>query len=97
MGNRGRFVAVTAAASGVALAAMRRRARARRLIANAVDTILPTHVAASSTDDGPEASKGHAPGHRHLPIVDDEPMPRRLRGRPWRKNLHGMRYPVSGN
>jgi len=49
-------------------------------------------------DEGIRADVAHAPGHRHVPIVDiDERGPAPLRSRPWTKNVHGMRHPYAGN
>jgi hypothetical protein len=65
VGNRSRFVAMSAtAAAAVALAARRRRRRAAAF--GIRDAILPTHGldAPSEWDAPPDA--GHAPGHRHL-------------------------------
>ena len=98
MGNRSKYVAVTAAAASAALVARRRRARLRRAADDIRDAILPTHVMDLHTDLAPGMDEAHAPGHQHLPPADrGEPVPARLRGRPWTKHGHGMRHPYSGN
>lgn len=87
MGNRSKYMAVTAAAAGGGAILARRRARLRRLADGIRSTMLPTHV----TEVG---DKAHAPGHRHLPVVDDdEHGPERRRGRPWTRHAHGMLHP----
>jgi len=97
MGNRSKYLVVTAAA-GTALAAARRRSRLRRAAEGIQDAILPTHV----VDDLPsdrvvDLEEGRAPGHRHVEPADrDESEPERLRGRPWTKHAHGMTHPFSG-
>jgi len=97
MGNRSKYVAVTAAAIGAAVAA-KRRARWRAAADGIQDAIMPTHVIESPTDPEPLADEAHAPGHEHLPAPDGgEPGPAPLRGRPWTKHAHGMGHPFSGN
>lgn len=96
MGNRSRFVAATAAAAGLTVAA-RRRARLRAAAAGVRDAILPSHLPDATTEPSVEDDEAHAPGHRHLPPDDhDEPGPPRLRSRPWTKHAHGMTHPFSG-
>ena len=98
MGNRSKYVAVTAAAAGAALVAGRRRARLRRAADAIRDAILPTHVTDLHTDLPTGVDEAHAPGHQHLAPADGgERAPARLRGRPWTKHGHGMRHPYSGN
>jgi hypothetical protein len=97
MGNRSKYVAVTAAAAGAALIAGRRRARWRRAFEGIRDATLPTHVTDLPTDRQSGIDEAHAPGHRHLPPIDrGERAPSRPRGRPWTKHAHGIRHPVSG-
>ena len=98
MGNRSKYVAATAAAASAALLAGRRRARLHRAADAIRDAILPTHVVDLPTDLSSGMDEAHAPGHQHLPPADGgEPVPARLRGRPWTKHAHGMRHPYSGN
>jgi hypothetical protein len=96
MGNRSKFVAVTASAVGAGALVARRRARLRHMAEGIRDTVLPTHVMDLPTDRPPGADEAHAPGHQHLPSDDVERRaPRRLRGRPWTKHAHGMRHPYA--
>lgn len=65
MGNRSKYVVVTAAAATAAAAATR-RARLREALAGIRDAILPSRVddfPSTRKSDGDEA---HAPGHQHL-------------------------------
>jgi hypothetical protein len=97
MGNRSRYVAVTAAAASAALVA-RRRARLRRGAEDLRDAILPTHVTDLHTAPPPGMDEAHAPGHQHLPPADGGPRaPARLRGRPWARHGRGMRRPFIGS
>jgi hypothetical protein len=66
MGNRSRYVAVTAAGATAAMVSARRRARLRRAMDSVRETILPTHVADLPTESVPEGDEAHAPGHRRL-------------------------------
>jgi hypothetical protein len=96
MGNRSRYI--TAAATATALVASRRWARLRQATAGIGDTILPSRAEDLSTDVPPGTDEAHAAGHQHLvPADDGDRPPARLRGRPWTKNLHGMRHPFSGD
>lgn len=96
MGNRSKYLAVTAAAAGGALVA-RRRARLRRAAEGIRDSILPTHVGPTAEQDL-GIDEAHAPGHQHLVASEaDERGPRPLPGRPWRKHGHGMSHPYAGN
>ena len=97
MGNRSKYLAVTALA-GTAVAPARRRARLRRAAEGIRDTILPTHVIEDLPSDRvTDLDDAHAPGHRHLGPADrDESEPEPLRGRPWTKHAHGMTHPFSG-
>lgn len=96
MGNRSKYLAVSAAA-GAAVVAARRRARLHHAVEGIQDAILPTHVVADlPSDRDPGADEAHAPGHQHLPArATDEPAPVRLRGRPWTKHAHGMTHPFA--
>lgn len=97
MGNRSKYLAVTAAA-GAAVAAARRRSRLRRAAEGIQDTILPTHVVEDLPSDRMvDLDEAHAPGHRHVEAADrDEAGPEPLRSRPWTKHAHGMTHPFSG-
>lgn len=79
MGNRSRFVAMTAA-TGAALLAARRRARLRRAAVDAGEAVFPS-AAVSGIGEPAPPSTGHAPGHRHLP--GDDPGRSRFRRAPW--------------
>ena len=96
MSNRSTYTAATAAVAGGALLA-RRRARLRRIADGIRDTILPSDVPDLPGDTTSVADEAHAPGHRHLPAEPAERGPRRLRGRPWTKHVHGMRHPYSAD
>lgn len=96
MGNRSKYLTVTAAAAGGALIA-RRRARLRRAAEGIRDSILPTHLG-PTTDQEVGIDDAHAPGHQHLTASDvEERGPRSLPGRPWTKHGHGMTHPYAGN
>jgi hypothetical protein len=98
MGNRSKYLAVTAAATSAVLVAGRRRARLRRAAAHRGDTIRPTQLADMHTDLASGIDKIHAPGHQHRPPPDGgEQPPARLPGRPWLRHAHGMRHPYSGD
>lgn len=66
MGNRSRYVAVTAAAAAAAVVSARRRAKLRRSMEGVREAIMPTHVTDLPTEARPEGDEAHAPGHRHL-------------------------------
>ena len=71
MGNRSKYVAVTAAAAAAAAAA-RRRARLRQAMDGIRDTILPAQITEFRTTPEPEGDEAHAPGHQHLGTAADE-------------------------
>jgi len=90
MGNRSRFVALGAAASGAALLSKRRRDRRKAFAEGIEDAILPTHGDTGlPSDRGPVADEAHAPGHQHRPLDRQGPAPAGQRGRPWKKPDHG--------
>lgn len=93
MGNRSRFIAVTAAAAA-ALVATRQRTRLRLAATGIGETILPSARVEGVPEGEQAVDEGHAPGHRHLPARDlDRTAWGRLRSRP--KILYGPkeRYP----
>lgn len=98
MGNRSKFVAVTAAAGALGLNALRARRRARlgHAAAGIVDAIMPSVAAEAPSIPAPTADEAHAPGHQHLhrtAATEEDPTAPRLRGRPWTKHAHGLRHP----
>lgn len=96
MGNRSRFVAMTAGGVGAGALIARRRARLRRMAEGIRDTILPTHIMDLESERPRGGDEAHAPGHQHLPIENvEERAPRPQRSRPWTKRAHGMRHPYS--
>lgn len=97
MGNRSKYLAVTAAASSAMIAA-RRRARLRRAAAGIQDAILPTHtIGGLPSDRAIDFDDAHASGHRHVGPADrDEPNPEPTRRRPGTKHAHRMTHPFSG-
>jgi hypothetical protein len=68
MGNRSKFVVVSAAAATAAALAARRRARLRRAAENIQDAIMPTRGDWPFLDEKPIADEAHARGHRHLTL-----------------------------
>lgn len=97
MGNRSKFVAVTAAAIGLAGLRARRRARLEPAAEGIVDAIMPSVLDDLPPKAAPIADDAHAPGHQHLAPIEDEPPPvPRLRERPWTKHYHGFRHPGRG-
>ncbi len=97
MGNRSKYLAVTAAAAAGSALVARRRARLHHMAEGIRDTILPTHVDPSAAPE-PGVDEAHAPGHQHVLLVDTEARaPRALPGRPWTKHGHGMPHPYAGN
>ena len=104
MGNRSRYVAVSAAAVGVvgvrALQRARRRARLGRAAEGIVDAIMPSVEAeAPSTTPVPVADEAHAPGHQHVWMtagILEESAPPPVRERPFAKHRHGLRHPGKG-
>jgi len=73
MGNRSKYVALTAAATAVALSA-RRRSRLRRVLEGAAfDLDAPVTGRPSDRETG--IDEAHAPGHRHLRLPVDEGLP----------------------
>jgi len=81
MGNRSKFIAVTAAVSAGVLA--RRRRNRLRAVAEAIgDTILPSQARPVSAEEPPLSGPGHARGHRHLPqdVTASRWQRRRVRG-----------------
>jgi hypothetical protein len=94
VGNRSKFIAMTAAA-GAAVVAVRRRARLRLAAEGIGETILPS-VRTEGVAAGEAAGEGHAPGHRHLPADDpDRASWGRLRRRPRALYGHKERYPYA--
>jgi|GEM_PF-4629166 hypothetical protein len=95
MGNRSRYVAVTAAAATAAVVSARRNARLRRVADGVRQTILPTHVADRPTDLASLDDESHAPGHRHLGRAPGS-TPARERARAGRMAQYakGMRHRV---
>ena len=94
MGNRSKFVALTAGAVGIAALRKRRHARLEPAAEGIAEAIMP-----SVADDIPRepeqvADVAHAPGHQHLAPAADEaaPVPR-LRERPWTRQRHNLRHP----
>ena len=103
MGNRSRYVAVSAAVGAVGVRALlraRRRARLRRAAEGMVDAIMPSVAdEAPSTTPVPVADEAHAPGHHHMRMtagVLEEPAPPPIRERPFAKHWHGLRHPGKG-
>lgn len=97
MGNRSKYLAVTAAAAAGGALVARRRARLHHLVEGIRETILPTHEDPTAV---PElgVDEAHAPGHQHQLVPDrDERGPRPLPSRPWTKHGHGMPHPYAGN
>lgn len=93
MGNRSRFVAVSAAA-GAALAAGRWWSRLHR----AGDAVFEDAVRpAAPAGEGEFAVGIHAGGHRHVPRTDgDGSGPRALRDHHGRRHGRAMRRPLAG-
>lgn len=81
MGNRSKFIAVTAAVSA-GVVARRRRRRLRVATETIGDTILPSQARPAGAEELPLSGPGHAPGHRHLRPDDiaSRWRPRRARG-----------------
>ena len=101
MGNRSKFVAVTAAAGAVGLTASRarRRARLEHAAEGIVDAIMPSVAENAPPKPAPVADEAHAPGHQHLhptAVIEEESTAPRLRERPWTKQAHGLRHPDRG-
>ena len=98
MGNRSKFVAATATAGIVGLAALRKRRHARleRAAEGIVGTIMPSVADNLPPEPGAIADEAHAPGHQHLPPAPDEPSIPPLRSRPWTKRRHGLVHPGRG-
>ena len=100
MGNRSKFVAVTAAgAVGLTALRARRRARLEHAAEGIVDAIMPSVLDNVPSKPAPIADEAHAPGHQHLqrtPAIEDEPSVPHLRERPWTKHAHGLRHPGRG-
>jgi len=101
MGNRSKFVAVTAAAGALGLNALRarRRARLEHAAEGIVDAIMPSVADDAPSKPAPTADEAHAPGHQHLhrtAATEEDPTAPRLRGRPWTKHAHGLRHPGRG-
>ncbi len=104
MGNRSRYVAVSAAAVGVvgirALRRARRRARLGVAAEGIVDAVMPSvEDEAPSTTPVPVADEAHAPGHQHMRMTADvveETAPPPVRERPFAKHRHGLRHPGKG-
>lgn len=93
MGNRSRYVAVTAAAAAAAVVSARRTARLRQAVEGVRDTILPSHVVELPTDAAPAGDESHAPGHQHLaPATGTAPARERARGRRMAQYARGMRH-----
>lgn len=93
MGNRSRYVAVTAAAATAAVISARRRARLRQAADGVREAILPTHVVDLPTDTRPEDDEAHAPGHRHLGRSRRSARAReRARARRMARYAQGMRH-----
>ena len=94
MGNRSKFVAVTATAGAVGLAALRakRHARLEHAAEGIADAITPSVADNIPSEPEPIADEAHAPGHQHMAPVkaDASPVPR-LRERPWMKSHRGLR------
>lgn len=66
MGNRSKYVAVTAAAAAAGVVSARRRSQLRQAAEAVRETIAPTHVVDLPTEFRLEDDESHAPGHRHL-------------------------------
>ena len=81
MGNRSKFLAVTAAVSAGVMA-RRRRNRLRVAAESIGDTILPSQARPVGAEEAPLSGLGHAPGHRHLARDDTA-------GRWRRRRAHG--------
>ena len=90
MGNRSKYVAVTAAAVAAGLASARRRQRARQAMEGVRETILPTHVGDLPTTFRPEDDEAHAPGHRHLGRMDGSATTEPRGRRAWPRYAAGM-------
>jgi hypothetical protein len=85
VGNRSKYVAMTAA-TGAVIVAARRRARLRRALEQAV-VGLDTPPERSPGDDR-GTDKAHAPGHRHLPTESEAPTVPRFRRIPWSRGAY---------
>lgn len=96
MGNRSRYVAVTAAAASAALASARRRARLRRAADGVREAILPSHVVDLPTESRPGADEAHAPGHQHLGSPEVQRTKEPAGKRPWTLLAHGKRHRFLG-
>ena len=92
MGNRSRFIAVSAAAASAALIAARRRARRHAAADGIREAIMPTRAVDAPAEWVMPPDPGHAPGHRHL--SRREARMARRRG-PWNKYGYGQRYPYA--
>lgn len=89
MGNRSRYL-VAGAAAGATVLAARRRARLRRALEAAGESVSASAHPSSVADLRFEPDPGEAPGHRHRRGADEGAAPsRRLARSPW--NLHGFR------
>ncbi len=95
MGNRSKFIALTAAAAA-AVAAARRRGHLRLAAEGIGETILPTVKTVGVPESEPAVEEGQAPGHRHLPVGDvGRTTWRRLRRRPRVGYSPKERYPYA--
>jgi hypothetical protein len=93
MGNRSRYVAVTAAAATAAVVSARRSARLRQAADGVRQTILPSHVVDLPTAAAPPGDESHAPGHRHLGGAPGAaPARERARARRMAQYAKGMRH-----
>lgn len=96
MGNRSKYVAVTAAAAAAGMISARRRSQLRHAAEAVRETIAPTHVVDLPTELRVEGDESHAPGHRHLGRVRGE-APSREQWRAHRVVTYakGMRHRIS--
>ena len=96
MGNRSKFVAVTAAgALGLNALRTRRRTRLEHAAEGIADAIMPSVADDAPSKPAPTVDEAHAPGHQHLhrtAASEEESTAPRLRGRPWTKHAHGLRH-----
>lgn len=92
MGNRSKYLVVTAA-TAIGLGAARRRARLRRAFEGVADTVSLAE-AAVRPDEDEGGDDAHAPGHRHLPAADIGRPGRSVFSRlPWTRQAYKTREP----
>jgi hypothetical protein len=92
VGNRSKYLAITAAV-GAGVVAARRRARIRQAFESAAATFAVTESLGLSDEEN-ALDEAHAPGHRHLPTLDSARAGRsELQRRPWTRHARKIWEP----